>query len=81
MSGNHQKKQPRVPGGFDEKYLGHSHTEGMPAISGLYLCLSWWMRVVALCFVFRESILRVWRDRSNLIRKGLARGGCSHAGM
>lgn len=74
MSGNHQKKKPHVPCGFDEKYLGDGHAKGMPAILGLYLCLSWRMRIAALCFVFRKSILRVWRDRSSLIRKGLARG-------
>lgn len=76
-SGNHQKKKLRVPCGFDEKYLGDSHAKGMPAISGLCLCLSCWMRVAALRFVFRESVSRVWRDCSNLIRKGLARGAAA----
>jgi len=81
MSGNHQKKKLHVPCGFDEKYSGDSRAKGTPAISGLYLCLSWWVRVAALCFVFPESVFRVWPDCSNLIRKGLARGGCGDARM
>lgn len=72
-SGNHQKKL-HVPWGFDGEHCGGSHAEGMPAILGQCLCVRGRRRrrrVATPRFVCRESLLRVWQDGSNLIRRRL----------